>query len=154
MTIRSTSGSSLSLCQTTAGFCPEMSVNAATMSRSRLRPGKTMTADFMRRLVVSRRPDCKDYPTATTVMPRSPGLIGGELWQQLAWWTLRRSDRNGHRGVGGEHHADREEEQHGERKGLDHGGRLTGLRRAIRGAKTGYRREELRGIQSVWLSRR
>src|SRR5579885_1905572 len=40
-------GNSASACQTIAGSCPEVSRNARAMSRSRLMPGKTSTADFM-----------------------------------------------------------------------------------------------------------
>src|SRR5690349_862737 len=47
MTIRSTSGISASLCQTTAGAVPLILVSAAIMSRSRFNPGKTTTAAFM-----------------------------------------------------------------------------------------------------------
>src|SRR5258705_3672334 len=46
MTIRSTSGISVSVCQTVAGALPEILVSAAIMSRSRLRPGSRTTADF------------------------------------------------------------------------------------------------------------
>src|SRR5215218_9897990 len=46
MTIRSTSGMSVSVCQTVAGALPEILVSAAIMSRSRLRPGRRTTADF------------------------------------------------------------------------------------------------------------
>src|SRR3954452_21672879 len=46
MTIRSTSGMSVSVCQTVAGALPEIFVSAAIMSRSRLRPGSRTTADF------------------------------------------------------------------------------------------------------------
>src|SRR5690606_15032524 len=44
---RSTSGSSVSACQTETGATPVMSVSARIMSRSRFDPGKVMTADFM-----------------------------------------------------------------------------------------------------------
>src|SRR6218665_2144624 len=47
MTIRSTSGMSPSLCQTTAGAVPPILVSAAILSRSRFNPGKTTTAAFM-----------------------------------------------------------------------------------------------------------
>src|ERR1700712_5068407 len=47
MTIRSTSGISVSVCQTVIGATPEIFVSAAIMSRSRLRPGSWTTADFM-----------------------------------------------------------------------------------------------------------
>src|ERR1700761_2950530 len=47
MTIRSTSGISVSVCQTVTGATPEILVRAAIMSRSRLRPGSWTTADFM-----------------------------------------------------------------------------------------------------------
>src|ERR1700712_5920673 len=47
MTIRSTSGISVSVCQTVIGAIPEILVSAAIMSRSRLRPGSWTTADFM-----------------------------------------------------------------------------------------------------------
>src|ERR1700712_5672810 len=47
MTIRSTSGISVSVCQTVIGAMPEILVSAAIMSRSRLRPGSWTTADFM-----------------------------------------------------------------------------------------------------------
>src|SRR6186713_1161917 len=47
MAIRSTSGISVSVCQTVAGACPEILVSAAIMSRSRLRPGRRTTADFI-----------------------------------------------------------------------------------------------------------
>ena len=40
-------GSAVSACQTIAGAWPEMSFRARAMSRSRLMPGKTMTADFI-----------------------------------------------------------------------------------------------------------
>src|SRR3569623_1314968 len=80
MTMRSTSGNSLSLCQTTAGGRPQMLVSAAIMSRSRLSPGKTTTADFMRGVVVSlatkrnpsagRIPAKAGMPTAATLLRR------------------------------------------------------------------------------------
>src|SRR5262245_9931912 len=44
MTIRSTSGISVSVCQTVAGALPEIFVSVAIMSRSRLRPGSWTTA--------------------------------------------------------------------------------------------------------------
>src|ERR1700733_12880731 len=48
MTTRSVpAGSSRSACQTIAGSRPEMSRSARAMSRSRLMPGKTSTADFI-----------------------------------------------------------------------------------------------------------
>src|SRR5690606_149175 len=48
MRIRSTSsGMLVSVCQTVTGACPVILVSAAIMSRSRLRPGRRMTADFM-----------------------------------------------------------------------------------------------------------
>src|SRR5579862_3053847 len=48
MTTRSVpAGSAVSACQTIAGARPEMSVSARAMSRSRLMPGKTRTADFI-----------------------------------------------------------------------------------------------------------
>src|SRR5690606_15566746 len=47
MTMRSTSGSSVSVCQTVTGAWPEILVRAAIMSRSRLRPGSWTTADFI-----------------------------------------------------------------------------------------------------------
>jgi hypothetical protein len=37
----------MSACQTMAGARPEISVSARAMSRSRLMPGKTSTADFI-----------------------------------------------------------------------------------------------------------
>src|SRR5690606_30168395 len=46
MAIRSTSGISVSVCQTVAGAWPEILVSAAIMSRSRLRPGSRTTAVF------------------------------------------------------------------------------------------------------------
>src|SRR5690349_13641624 len=48
MTMRSTSGISASWCQTIAGSAPPILVSAAIMSRSRLRPGNTRTAAFIR----------------------------------------------------------------------------------------------------------
>src|SRR6187200_2634756 len=45
--MRSTSGISVSVCQTVTGAWPEILVSAAIMSRSRLRPGRRTTADFM-----------------------------------------------------------------------------------------------------------
>ena len=40
-------GNVVSACQTIAGARPEMSLSARAMSRSRLMPGKTRTADFI-----------------------------------------------------------------------------------------------------------
>src|SRR5581483_8416018 len=48
MTTRSVPAGSLrSACQTIAGSCPETSRSVRAMSRSRLMPGKTRTAEFM-----------------------------------------------------------------------------------------------------------
>src|SRR5215472_5661939 len=48
MTTRSVpAGSSRSACQTIVGSRPEMCANVRAISRSRLMPGKTSTADFM-----------------------------------------------------------------------------------------------------------
>src|SRR5208282_1946552 len=48
MTTRSVAaGSSRSACQTIVGSRPEMSLSARAMSRSRLMPGKTSSADFI-----------------------------------------------------------------------------------------------------------
>src|SRR5690554_3824900 len=47
MTIRSTSGNSVSVCQTSAGAFPETFFSAAIISRSRFRPGSWITADFI-----------------------------------------------------------------------------------------------------------
>src|SRR5277367_172333 len=48
MTTRSVpAGNSVSACQTIAGSFPETSLSARAMSRSRLMPGKTTTADFI-----------------------------------------------------------------------------------------------------------
>src|SRR6202035_5333543 len=48
MTTRSVpAGSSRSACQTIAGARPDTSLRARAMSRSRLMPGKTITADFI-----------------------------------------------------------------------------------------------------------
>src|SRR5690606_9908404 len=46
MTIRSTSGISVSVCQTVTGGLPPIFVSAAIISRSRLRPGRRTTAAF------------------------------------------------------------------------------------------------------------
>src|SRR5690606_745329 len=47
MTIRSTSGMLVSVCQTVSGGRPAIFVSAAIMSRSRLSPGSRTTADFI-----------------------------------------------------------------------------------------------------------
>src|SRR5215213_879256 len=48
MTTRSVpAGSSVSACQSMAGSRPETSLSVRAMSRSRLMPGKTTTADFI-----------------------------------------------------------------------------------------------------------
>src|SRR5205823_2530365 len=53
MTTRSVpAGSAVSACQTMLGSVPETSFSVRAMSRSRLMPGKTTTADFMARYVL------------------------------------------------------------------------------------------------------
>ena len=60
MTTRSVpGGNAVSACQTIAGSRPDMSRNARAMSRSRLMPGKTSTADF----IATPRPP---YPVTST----------------------------------------------------------------------------------------
>src|SRR3954463_15930861 len=52
MTTRSVpAGSSVSACQTMFGSAPDTSLSVRAISRSRLMPGKTMTADFMAKYV-------------------------------------------------------------------------------------------------------
>src|SRR5215467_3945182 len=47
--MRSTSGTSVSACQTTCGASPVTFARTSTVSRSRFEAGKTMTADFIAR---------------------------------------------------------------------------------------------------------
>src|SRR5690606_38714927 len=71
MAIRSTSGISVSVCQTVTGGLPEILVSAAIMSRSRLRPGSRTTADF----ISARRGS--GAPAAWRIVP-APALADGD----------------------------------------------------------------------------
>src|SRR5690606_2153897 len=69
MTIRSTSGMSASVCQTVTGGLPPILVSAAIMSRSRLRPGRRTTADFIRA--------CRDFEWVQPVRAAPGGALCG-----------------------------------------------------------------------------
>src|SRR5690606_36095011 len=69
MTIRSTSGVSVSVCQTVTGGLPPILVSAAIMSLSRLRTGRRMTAYFTRA--------CSDFEWVQSVRAASGGALCG-----------------------------------------------------------------------------
>src|SRR5690349_14920523 len=83
-------GSSGSACQTIAGSRPETSRSARDMSRSRLMPGKTSTADFMK----ASSPDVARHAAAllhlrlfdqraAALVERPECLVGGDMFRDL-----------------------------------------------------------------------
>src|SRR5580698_8107228 len=83
MTTRSVpAGSVVSACQIMAGSRPETSFSARAMSRSRLIPGKTTTADFIS------IPDRPDRPSSTADV--DPVILDDGIGEQLFGGVFQR----------------------------------------------------------------
>src|SRR5689334_10276413 len=74
------SGSSFSLCQTIAGFCPVTCSSATARSRSQLEPGKTMTALF---IVRSCQRNMRETWHSSVLEPLDPEILNNRIGQQL-----------------------------------------------------------------------
>src|SRR4051812_14707756 len=87
MPMKSTpSGSSLSLCQTIAGLRPVTSSMPVARSRSQFEPGKTMTALFIRSLLMGafrNRKICGKSGRSRVLQPLDPEILDHGIGEQF-----------------------------------------------------------------------